>query len=153
MASLDFRVVHCRFSRVHQSALWPIFAIINYTIDSSMVSKSQIFCGCHTNNTIFYTQFPLFQSNMDIFTKYRNIHYNKQMTSNPFPGFSSNIQPTKQMKGRKEKRPQIGGIPRQHKPGVQRQGHRVQEVQAEPKELGQQKLDNQKWRRCPHNSG
>ena len=33
------------------------------------------------------------------------------MASNPFPGFSSNVQPTKQMKRRKEKRPRIGGSP------------------------------------------
>ncbi|KIJ96910.1 hypothetical protein K443DRAFT_681923 [Laccaria amethystina LaAM-08-1] len=49
--------------------------------------------------------------------------------------------------------PEKGRIPRRHKPVVQRQGHRVQGVQAEPKELGRQKLDNQEWRRCLHNSG
>ena len=49
--------------------------------------------------------------------------------------------------------PKKGRIPRRHKPIVQQQGHRVQGVQAEPKELGRQKLDNQEWRRCLHNSG
>ena len=52
----------------------------------------------------------------------------------------------------KEKSPQRG-IPRRLKPVVQQQGHHVQGVQAEPKELGWQKLDNQEWRRCLHNSG
>jgi len=46
-----------------------------------------------------------------------------------------------------------GGIPRRLKPVVQQQGHRVRGVQAEPKELGWQKLDNQEWRHCLHNSG
>ena len=44
-------------------------------------------------------------------------------------------------------------IPRRLKPVVQQQGHHVRGVQAEPKELGRQKLDNQEWRRCLHNSG
>ena len=44
-------------------------------------------------------------------------------------------------------------IPRRRKPVVQEQGHRVHRVQAEPMKLGQQKLDNQEWRQCLHNSG
>ena len=52
-----------------------------------------------------------------------------------------------------KREPRKGGIPRRHKPVVQQQGHRVQGVQAEPKELGRQNLDNQEWRRCLHNSG
>ncbi|KAF9447214.1 hypothetical protein P691DRAFT_671968, partial [Macrolepiota fuliginosa MF-IS2] len=45
------------------------------------------------------------------------------------------------------------GIPRRHKPVVQRQSHHAQVVQAEDEGLGRQKLDNQEWRRCLHNSG
>ena len=59
------------------------------------------------------------------------------------------MKPAKRDKSLRKK----GGIPRRLKPVVQQQGHRVRGVQAEPKELGRQKLDNQEWRRCLHNSG
>jgi hypothetical protein len=45
------------------------------------------------------------------------------------------------------------GIPRRRKPIVQQQSHRVPMLQAEHREQGWQKLDNQEWRRCLHNSG
>ena len=71
----------------------------------------------------------------------------------PFADFQFGHQVMRKRAISKEKSPQRRGIPRQHKPVVQQQGHPVQGVQAEPEELGRQKLDNQKWRRCLHNSG
>jgi hypothetical protein len=73
----------------------------------------------------------------------RNIHIN------PFAAIretSNDIHINCQQKERRE-------IPRRRKPVVQQQGHRVPMLQAEHRELGRQKLDNQEWRRCLHNSG
>ena len=74
---------------------------------------------------------------------------------NPFADFQlvHRVMREESKKTSKEKMPSKREIPRRLKPVVQQQGHHVRGVQAEPKELGRQKLDNQEWRRCLHNSG
>ena len=66
----------------------------------------------------------------------------KNYDLNPFAAFMPAEHPQVQSTAKREKTGKKG-IPRRRKPVVQRQGHRVPGLQAEPREQGRQKLDNQ----------
>ena len=70
----------------------------------------------------------------------------------PFADFQLVHRVMREEKTSKEISPPMKEIPRRLKPMVQKQGHHVHEVQAEPKELGR-KWVNHERRLCLRNSG